>query len=292
MKIPAFKRSKRFLGEFTLPCLVAEVKNSELPGVAARYIAEFNDDPSCEIYLRGENPGQMSKWQMDLLEQLFVKAKLSAAIEEAMQRYGKSPEAYDDANTQERQEIREHGIAPFITIATIVIDEIRKEVILVAGTECDGNLSEHGISIYLHKGRWRFDYADYFTKYQKGFQKSLTMKELVKERSELIKTMAGTLSSMMSHLNERDKKFEELFPASGPSVKSNPQFLYGDWLFDSRKAAEVLQKLGCDQDEIDSDLEHHGTRSGSILKSEHWCDGKFIVKQTGLAYRRGKGVNP
>jgi hypothetical protein len=111
MKIPVFKSSKRFLQEFDLPCLVAKLKNSKLTGVAARHIAESKDDPTCVIYLRGEDPKKISSWQREILEQLFLKAGLAAAIEEALSEYGKDPNAY--CSKEERREIKKYGFAPF-----------------------------------------------------------------------------------------------------------------------------------------------------------------------------------
>lgn len=53
MKIPEFNRTEDFLGYVDIPCLFAKVKNSELPGVAFRHIAECDDDSGCKVYLHG-----------------------------------------------------------------------------------------------------------------------------------------------------------------------------------------------------------------------------------------------
>src|SRR5436190_12148460 len=156
MKLPTFKPSRRFLGEFDVPCLVAVIKNSRLPGVAARHMVEHKDNPTCKIYLRGRNRKRISRWQQGLLDRLFVKEGLAGAIEEAMKQYASEPDALMES---ERAQIEQYGAAPFVSISMIVIDEIRKEVILSGGTEL-GTFVEHGLSIYLSKGRWRWDVAD------------------------------------------------------------------------------------------------------------------------------------
>jgi hypothetical protein len=71
MKIPEFKPCGDFLGDIKLPCLVAVVKNSELPRVGDRHIAEFLTDPLCQVYLRGADSTTISKWQKQILDTLF-----------------------------------------------------------------------------------------------------------------------------------------------------------------------------------------------------------------------------
>src|SRR5262249_15870831 len=66
---------------------------------------------------------------------------------------------------EDRLKIRQYGIAAYITVSAIVIDENKHRVILRADTVIDGNLDEHGITIFLSKERWRFDTADYFIRY-------------------------------------------------------------------------------------------------------------------------------
>jgi hypothetical protein len=57
MKLPKFKPSAVFVEDIRLPCLVAKVPNSKLPGVGARHIAEFKEDPKCGIYRITDTPG-------------------------------------------------------------------------------------------------------------------------------------------------------------------------------------------------------------------------------------------
>src|SRR5258706_16396650 len=87
MKLPKFKLSNKFLGDLKLPCLTATVKNSKLPGVAHRHVAEFEHDGDCVIYLRGKNPKEISSWQQEVLDQLFANEGLAAAVTQGMKEY-------------------------------------------------------------------------------------------------------------------------------------------------------------------------------------------------------------
>src|SRR5262249_28596575 len=121
MKIPDFKPSGKFLDRYEVPCLMATVKNSKLPGIAARYIAEFKEDPDCQIYLRGKNSEAISAWQREMLEQFFEKEQLAPSIAKAMEGYekkaGKEAYTFDE---KERIDFEKHGIVPFMTLSTIV----------------------------------------------------------------------------------------------------------------------------------------------------------------------------
>jgi hypothetical protein len=248
MKLPTFKPSKRFLGDINLSCLVAKIKNSKLPGVAARHVAEFKDDRACKIYLRGKNPKKISAWQQEILEQLFVEEGLAPAIEEAMKDYGKDPDAYSDCSAKEQKEIKKHGIAPFIWLSVIVIDEIKKEVIFNGGCERGVHITEHGLSVYLRKGRWRWDEADYFIRYHSGFEEDrpTTPAELATARSKLVDEMAAEFEALGSGQAEMKKRWNKVFPPPPPGtpVQKDMSFLYGDWRFDAVETAKVLKRLG------------------------------------------------
>jgi hypothetical protein len=324
MKLPTFKPSKRFLGEFDLPCLAAKLKNSKLPGVAARHIAESEDDPICAIYLRGTDPKKVSAWQQEILDQLFVEEGLAGAIEEALKGYARDPNAY--CSEEERAEIRKHGFAPFIWISVIVIDEVQREVILSGGSEVSVHIPEHGLSIYLRQSRWRWDEADYFIRYQSSFEKNQpkTPAQLAEALKKETKAMVAEFAALISGPEEEKKRWEKMFPATGSAKKADPSFLYGEWVLDVKKTAQVQRRLGekvsvaqCQKDwgknvyRIQSDAVrlYQGkdmvaeesildcTRRGNRFTihyreewlegdSEYWCDGKLLVDHTGLAYRR------
>jgi len=213
MKIPEFKPSKHYLRDVNLPCLVATVKNSKLPGVATHAIAEFKKDPKCKIYLRGENPQTVSAWQQEKLELLLEKNGLPAVVSEAMNEYNTSPEWAGDFCSEldetERQKFKEHGVAAFIEISIIVIDEIERTVLIRANTSYDGNLDEHGITFYSSEGRWRFDYAEFFDRYESRLQVAQELKRQQKWR----------------------KKWEAVFPPPEPDaqIQTDGSTLYGVW---------------------------------------------------------------
>jgi hypothetical protein len=324
MKIPEFNRTDDFLGYVDIPCLFAKVKNSALPGVAFRHIAECEEDPDCDIYLRGRKPEKFSPWQQGILEQLFEKDGLAAAVTEAMKEYETSPkwagEGYVHLAEEDRQKIKEHGIAPYITISAVVIDEVRRKVILRADTVIDGNLDEHGISIFLSKERWRFETARYINQYQ-----SLLGEDSEAWRKEFAK-----------------KQWELLYPASEPATSgvSAPESLIGNWAFDRSETTKLLKSLKVDsirsemliknfEDQaisisrevfnffdlawaIGDCLDRRGYRvvgsvargkrltvtlqgikhaelgyveTDHLIKKEYWCDGTLLIEDLGVVYR-------
>ncbi len=320
MKIPEFNRTDDFLGYVDIPCLLAKVKNSELPGVAFRHIAECEEDPDCKIYLRGRKLEKLSPWQQEILTKLFEKDGLAAAVTEAMKEYETSPkwagEGYVHLAVEDRQKIKEHGIAPYITISVIVIDEVRRKVILRADTVIDGNLDEHGISIFLSKERWRFEYADYFVNYQAvlGNDSPDTQEQLQRER--------------------RQQKWVVLFPPAPPEIplEHDHSILYGRWELDvveTNKLREQLEYaavtdigyyyffskndlhfgsstkyriLKCERRanwfKLDGQLQEHmferlfeTLKKGDYVKGseqvfEFWSDGEIIVWDGGVVYRK------
>jgi hypothetical protein len=163
MKIPEFKSSKRFLGDIKLPCLVAEVKNSEL-GVASECIRVYANNPVCQIFLRGNDPFKISPWQRKILDSLLDQEGLRAAIDEAMKEYG-TRGGYVGLGKKELRKIKNQGFSPFLTIATIAIDEIAQEVVIYCKPDFDIHLDEHGLTIYLEGERWRSTDGDYYVNY-------------------------------------------------------------------------------------------------------------------------------
>lgn len=304
MKIPEFKPSKRFLGDTDLQCLVAKVKNSKLPGIAFRHIAKYKKDPVCEIHLRGKDHKRISAWQRDILEQLFEKESLAPAIEEAMREYEATSDSCCDMTKQERREVQKIGIAPFMTLSLIVIDGIKKEAILSARTELDGNLIEHGISIYLRKSKWRFQDRDYFACYRAAFG------------TEFSDRMAEAESEL------REQAWDDLFPPPNTQapVEKDGSLIYGRWELDGRETSTLLKRLGSSavagvgwfhdisatKRESFLDLSERRLlwfeRRGNwveiaeeVLSPEFmkgrttikfWCDGKRLVQAGGLVYRR------
>ena len=232
MKIPEFKPSKSFLGDIRLACLVAKLKNSDLPKVAARHIAATKKDPSCKIYLRCSKANEISAWQQEMLERLFAKEKLPSVLEEGMKEYetGKDWPGYDQNEKENYEDIQRYGIVPFLTLHEIVIDDVTKEVLISANTDWDGNLDEHGITIFLNEGRWRFDLGDRQYDYYSKIEA-----EVAKER------------------------LAQVFPdvKSNTSVSDDTRFIFGTWKFDKKAALDIYKKLKWTKSKMNDELEFY-----------------------------------
>jgi hypothetical protein len=262
MKIPEFKPSKSFLGDIRLACLVAKLKNSDLPKVAARHIATTKKDPPCKIYLRCSKANEISAWQREMLERLFVKEKLPSFLEEGMKEYetGKDWEGYDQNDTETYQDIRRYGIVPFLTLHEIVIDDVTKEVIISANTDWDGHLDEHGITIYLSEGKWRFDLGDRQYDYYSGIESEVT-----KAR------MAKVFPDILSNRSESD----------------DTKFIFGTWNYDEKAAVEIYKKFKWTKSKIDDEIKcYEGMRliispdqMQRIIRNDHgssYFEARFV----------------
>jgi ribosomal protein S18 acetylase RimI-like enzyme len=156
VKIPEFNR-QYFPGEVPQPCLAAAVKNSQLSGLATQHIAAYQDDPTCEIYLLGNEPEQICAWQRAMLEQLFERDGLASAVAEGMKEYEFEcmGTPYVDFDEEERQQIKVQGIASFLIVERVVIDAIEQEVLIGIGMV--GNVFHQHLIIFLRDGHWHFD---------------------------------------------------------------------------------------------------------------------------------------
>ncbi len=305
MKIPEFKPSKHFLGVTDLPCLVAKVKNSKLPGKIA---TKYRRDPVCEIYLRGKNPNVISTWQKKILDQFFANAGLASAIEQATRTWSRESYAWSDMSKSDRMFAAKHGFAPFLTVSMIVIDAIKREAIIHAHTTFDGHLEEHGgVSIYLKKGRWCFEDAEYFDSYCSPFGTDYA------DRKE------------QEQLDNRRQKWNSLFPPPSPKtpVTSDCSFLYGRWELNDRESSLLRKSIkdssvpGLDMigthmvisetklqtalgvgngrirgierrgDWIRIDVDHEFPQLTEDAPSwEFWFDGDRLVRKGGYVYRK------
>jgi hypothetical protein len=233
MTLPEFTFSKSFLGRFEIPCLWVTVKNSRLPGIASRHIQEFGEDPDCAIYLRGRKAKTISPWQQEILDQLLKNEGLAAAVTEAMKEYETSSKwggkDYAELAEEDRLKILQYGIPAYITVSTIVIDEIKRKVIIRANTIIDGNLDEHGIAIFLSKGHWRFETADYFIRYQSNFAEG-----------------DGILI-----WGNAEKKWDLLYPPGEPieSTEANVDLLIGNWELNISESKRLMKQLGVPTDD-------------------------------------------
>jgi hypothetical protein len=270
MTLPEFTRSNRFLDQFDLPCLWVKVKNSQLPGIASRHVIESEEDPDCDIYLRGRKAEKISPWQQEILERLFNSEGLAAAVTEAMNEYETSPKwggnNYAELAEEARQKIRQYGIAAYITVSAIVIDEITRKVIFRADTIIDGNLDEHGITIFLSKERWRFDTADYFIRYEAN----------VADSEELWTWETA------------EKKWDTLYPPGEPGETGETAAgpLLGTWDLNVPESKALLKRLGAPTVKIDHVIGNwEGTGlaiSREVLRDFAWngprpFEGRFRV---------------
>jgi len=219
MKIPVFKPSKCFVHDYTVPCLLAKLKNSEIAGIGEHFRKEIGKNPVFSVYLRGTDAKKISPWQQQILERLFQREELVDAITEGMKDYEKLG-GYEDPD------IQRDGILPHLYLTRIVIDERRQEVIICVHTLADGNLDEHGIAIHLKKGHWKFDSLDYLNDYLKNLDldeeetpsaagPSLSVRDLygtwILDEEATVKylTTRGMKSEVKSTLNDfRDESVE------------------------------------------------------------------------------------
>jgi hypothetical protein len=219
MDIPDFKRQLTFMDDLSVPCLKATLPNSSMPNLAAHHIKKRLEDPEFDIFLRAKNPAKITAWQRKMLDRLLKKGELTAAIEQGMKHYKKGRDedyvAYEKRNWED---IERNGVLPHVVLSTVVIDDIRREVILRLSSSIDGHLEEHGAAIHLKGGKWKFD-SDYVYDY---------MSE-VEEEGE----------------RETPSDFDEVkIESKKPPAHSDPSFLYGTWVFDAETEVARLRSEG------------------------------------------------
>jgi hypothetical protein len=260
MKIPEFKPKRVFLEDIDLPCFFAKVKNSELPKVAARHIAKYKKDPSCEIWVRSSNHKELTGWPKEMLEQLLEKEGLPAALEEGMRDYetNKAWPGYFKEDEDNYNAIKEHGIVPLMTVDQIIVDEIRRTIILGCHTEWDIHLDEHGIALFWKDGVWRFELGDYLSDYA----------EEVDDEG-------------------RESRWEAVRPPceTTPDTVTDTSFIIGTWVLDADESLAFLKRMKASARTIKETLENCAgrryefapptfiQRGGNGQRSESVCIG-------------------
>jgi hypothetical protein len=235
MRIPEFKASRRFVNNTKVPCLVAKIRNSEIGGIGNRYIAENRKDPLCSVYLRSKATQKISPWQQKLLDKLFREKGLAKAVAEGMREFEKKGGSgiYDEFDDNERQQVRKVGFVPYVFIDCIVIDDIEEKVLIGADSSV-GILHEHGITIYLDKGKWRFKEGDHLNNY------------------------AGKLAAPQEaqDASRWEKQWETVFPASEASSEpaTDPSLIHGVWRFSRAETMKALQQWRLPKNEISAEL--------------------------------------
>ncbi len=321
MTLPEFKPASCFLHDVNFPCLVAKVKNSESPRVRTRHLGNTRKDPICRIFLRSEDPNQITLWQQETLNKLFQKEGLAAALIEGMKDYERSSiETFDDLNEDERRQIKVHGFAPHLMISAIVIDDTTRQVLISAYTSFDCVLDEHGITIHLDKGRWFFEDGRMFDDYVGNIEE---------ENAKKWKKQWATVFPL---------------PKRGTPKDNDGSILYGVWRYNPTETANALKQLRASPREIKDARSTSGDfanelgmyfapkrremlskgsvtddcrvgkyeRCGKLFKihdnldnpvfapSEWWCDGerlillwqKKVLTRTNDSYRKSKEKRP
>jgi len=232
MKIHKFRRSHTFVEDSEVCCLKATAPNSAIPNLAAKRMAKLADEPEFNIFLRSKVPAKTTKWQQQMLSNLFEKGELTVAIEKGMKDYEKHSdhEHLVDYEKKNRDDIKRNGVLPHVTLLDVVVDDIKREVILSLSSEAEGNLEEHGIIIYLKGRGWKFD-SDHLNDY---------------------------LSEVEDEESERDfPDFEEETEKTAPvetKIMVDVNFLFGTWVYDGEADREWRKKQGTSDEEIESSI--------------------------------------
>ncbi len=258
MKIPEFKPSRRFLGDYAVPCLIAKVKNSALPGIASRYISQFKKDPICTIYLRGADAKKVSAWQQEMLVQLFGEGGLATAVAEGIKeleaQHGTA--CYSDRTEDECQSIKVHGYLPFLWVDLIVIDEVEQRVML-RPDDVAGPLHEHGATIFLREGRWRYE-ENHLNDYE------------------------GSIDEMLQAQEDQklQQRYGRILPPTVPEtpVDADATGIFGQWRFDQAETVKLLRQLKASQREIEE----------AMASNSYLLDGGYRFSPTKWEYLRGR----
>lgn len=122
---------------------------------------------------------------------------------------------FDQIDSRNYNQIKRYGIAPHLTLSSVVLDDIKREAIISGNTEWDDSLHEHGISIHLTSRGWRFDYGDYLFGYWSDVNGEVLENQLAKE----------------------------IPPEETKHGETDTRFLLGDWEFDEKEALLHYKRL-------------------------------------------------
>jgi hypothetical protein len=135
-----------------------------------------------------------------------------------------SEDTFDYKPEEVQEDIKINGYRPYVRIQEVVLDEIKEKVLI--SLHDISVLSEHGMTIYLKAGRWRFADHDPFTRYMSGFEKYLPKPDL--------------------------QKWNEMFPkAKGGRFEKDCSMIFGRWVCDQRETDQLRKQLGWDEIKID-----------------------------------------
>jgi hypothetical protein len=230
LKVPLFKSSRCFLDNYDIPCLVAELKNSDVPGLARTYIKTTGKDPVFDVYLRVKESKKRSTWMQTKLNQLFKQDGLTAAVAEGIKEL---PDNSFDFMGEDRRDIRAHGFYSYVYIQYVVIDEIRRKVLI--GINDTFLFIEHGGLIYLKAGRWHLGDADDYITYAAAFDNHWITKEIDSSSDQ-----------------QFEREWDALFPppAKKIPVESDATILCGVWEINEGETLKLVKRLKCQSGEI------------------------------------------
>jgi hypothetical protein len=294
-----FKPSTCFLGDYNVPCLVAELKNSDVLGLAKTYIKKTGKDPVFAVYLRVKDSKKPSTWMQKKLNQLFEQDGLTAAVVEG---FKELPEdSFDYMDEDKQRDIKAHGYQSYVYVELVVIDEVSRKVLIEISDTF--HFIEHGCCIYHKAGRWHLgDSAEYIA-YASAFDKQRIGKEI---------------DSSSQH--EFEQKWDSRFPPPKKStIEADASVIFGVWQLDKAATLKLHQEFNASPEEIDAvmvqkvglyfspdsweNLSSAGystdiwpivsyerreswvmvtMRMGtddSTQTSSYWCDGKQLVKK-------------
>jgi hypothetical protein len=166
-----------------------------------------------------------------MLEQLLEKEGLPAALEEGMRDYetNKAWPGYFKDDEDNYNAIKEHGIVPLMTVDQIIVDGVRRTIILGCHTEWDIHLDEHGIALFWKDGVWRFELGDYLSDYA----------EEVDDEG-------------------RENRWEAVRPPCEitPDTVTDTSFIFGTWVLDADESLAFLKRMKASTRTIKETLEN------------------------------------
>lgn len=214
MTLPDFQPTATFIENVQLPCLIATASESTLPGLGHRHEdSKGGKIPGFKIYLRCRVAQEISTWHRKWLKELFEEETILAAIRSAMATYQEEwCDGEEGANESDQDKMK--TILSCLVVVEVILDDVTREIFVVLDTYEDGNLEEHGITIYRKKRKWCLGYADVISTYIQELD--LDPATHRKERKDVIVT--------------------------------DPSFLYGKWVFDEEATSALWRAKGYTQD--------------------------------------------
>lgn len=170
MEIPTFKRAKSFDDRnFEVNCMVARLKNSNIPNIGKRHLAETKQDPTLEVVLLDEKAPTLSPWHSKMLMKLFEEDELSKGIEAGLKDMVASGEMEFEPDALVK--IGDGSFADWVYVKTVIIDGVKELICIFLDNEIDSNLQEHGLILFFKNDKWVWsDDQEFETEYLCGIR--------------------------------------------------------------------------------------------------------------------------